>query len=228
MQPTDPESGELDAFRPAARDFELWRRLARALHALLGPMSEVVIFDFADLDHAVVCIEGDISHREVGDPAIDPLLSLLRAGQTDDDLHGYVFSLPVGRPMKSSAIWLRDADGQVYGALCVNLDLGVFTQLHELLDSFIAAAPRQPTRRPESSPTGDVQQTLQALIDDAMHDRDGLPILSREGKIAFIARLDGLGAFRFKRAADLVADQLGLGRATVYKYLRQSRRQTGR
>jgi D-arginine utilization repressor len=127
----------------------------------------------------------------------------------------------------ASAIWLRDSDGQAYGAFCVNVDIGVFTQLHDLLNSFIAATPRTTGMAPrpaEPEPADDIEQALQGLIDEAMHGhRDGLPILSREGKIAFIARLDSLGAFRFKRAADIVAEQLGLGRATVYKYLRLSR-----
>ena len=129
--------------------------------------------------------------------------------------------------MKASAIWLRDADGHTYGAFCVNLDIGVFTQLHDLLDSFIVATPRSagPRARPaEPEPADDIEQALQGLIDQAIHgSQDSLPILSREGKIAFIARLDSLGAFRFKRATDIVAEQLGLGRATVYKYLRLAR-----
>jgi len=36
-----------------------------------------------------------MSHRRAGDPAADPILGLVQAGKTDEDLHGYVLQ-PAG------------------------------------------------------------------------------------------------------------------------------------
>ena len=47
--------------------------------------------------------------------------------------------------------------------------------------------------------------------------------MSREEKVSLVGRLADKGIFQVKKAVPVVADQLGLSRATVYNYLRDAR-----
>jgi len=48
-------------------DFFLWlKRLAKAIHAVVGPNCEVVLHDFRAPEHSVIAIEGNLSGRKTG------------------------------------------------------------------------------------------------------------------------------------------------------------------
>jgi predicted transcriptional regulator YheO len=47
--------------------------------------------------------------------------------------------------------------------------------------------------------------------------------MGREEKIELIGRLAEKGVFQVKKSVSILADQLGLSRATVYNYLREAR-----
>ena len=75
----------------------LLRQLAVALRRLFSPFCEVVIHDFADFEHSIVCIEGSVTNRHVWAEQ-RPILLLAKAsqGDTDEDLYNYLTSLPGG------------------------------------------------------------------------------------------------------------------------------------
>jgi predicted transcriptional regulator YheO len=205
--------------------FTLLRPLAVAIARLLTPFCEVVIHDFRDLEHSIVHIEGDISHRRVGGSATDLLLQCVQRGQTGDDLHNYLTSLPDGRLMKSSTIFLRDAKGAAYGAFCINLEITAFVQFRRLLGDVIVTEERGSLTEHF---VDDIGSTLQTMIADTLYELEmQTPLMTRDDKVALIARLDAKGAFQVKKAVPLLADQLGLSRATVYNYLSEARHHTG-
>lgn len=53
----------------------------------------------------------------------------------------YVTHTPGGRVVKSSTMPLRDDEGRVFGALCVNLDVTALRQAGDLLSAPAGAAP---------------------------------------------------------------------------------------
>jgi predicted transcriptional regulator YheO len=201
--------------------FDVATQLAAALHQLLGPMCEAVLHDFADLEHSIVHIEGNVTHRAIGGAATDLILEKVAQGDTRQDLHGYATSLPGGRLMKSSTIFLRDADGCAIGALCVNLDLTDFVAIRNSLNAFVHT---KDSERTAETLSDNIFDTVQSAVDETLHEGGrSLPSMSREDKVALMSRLEARGLFQVKKAVPIVADMLGLSRATVYNYLRQGR-----
>lgn len=204
--------------------FALLRQLSVGIAKLCAPHCEVVIHDFSDLEHSIVHIEGNISGRKVGGGATDLLLTQARNGNTARDFYNYQTCLPNGRTMKSCTMFLRDEQGQAYGAFCINMDIGIFAGFHRFLGEFLALE-----AGPEVSETlsDDIQRTIHTILREAVNEIDAeLPIMSKEDKIDLIARLEEKGAFQVKRAVPLIAEELGLSRSTIYNYLTEAREKT--
>jgi len=205
--------------------FEALSRLALALQRLLHPLCEVVIHDFADLEHSIVFIAGNLTDRSVGGAATDLLLACVKNGETDKDLDNYLTSLPNGRIMKSSTIFLRDEAGHAYGAFCVNVDVTAFITFRKQLGAFLTVEEKGEVTELFSD---DIRETIEAMIAETMYEiGDSQPLLSRESKVKLVARLSEKGAFQVKKAVPIVADLLGLSRATVYNYLREGSHERG-
>ena len=201
--------------------FTIAQQLATALHQLLGPMCEVVLHDFHDLEHSIIHIEGNVTHRAIGGAATDLILEKVAQGDTQEDLHGYATSLPGGRMMKSSTIFLRDKTGCAIGALCVNLDVTEFAAMRNTLNAFVHTKDSERTAETFSDSLFD---TVQSAVAETLYEAGrSLPGMSREDKIALMTQLEGKGLFQVKKAVPIVADMLGLSRATVYNYLREGR-----
>jgi predicted transcriptional regulator YheO len=201
--------------------FQVLKRVAVALHRLFAPFCEVVVHDFADFEHSIICIEGNITERAIGGGATDLLLAKAINGETDADLYNYLTSLPGGRLMKSCTVFLRDEQGKAYGAFCVNFDISALVNMRNLLNTFVATE-----ERADISETflDEIEETIQSLLTETLYELgQQLPLMSREEKVDLIGRLADKGVFQVKKAVPILADQLGLSRATVYNYLRDAR-----
>lgn len=201
--------------------FALLRQLARAIERLFRPHCEVVIHDFADLEHSIVHLEGAVSDRAVGGAATNLLLQRVAAGATAGDLHNYRTQLADGRVMRSSTVFLRDAAGTAYGALCINYDITALAGAQRVLADMIRIDTQDNVSEILSD---DIDQTIGGMIAETIGEMGGPgSVLSREHRIALIARLDQKGVFRVRKAVAILARQFGSSRATIYNYLRASR-----
>jgi len=215
---TDPSTA-LDLDRKAV--FQVLRQIGEALRRLFAPFCEVVIHDFDDFEQSIIHLEGNITNRKVGGAATDLLLAKARSGDTDENLYNYLTSLPGGRLMKSSTVFLRDENGKAYGAFCVNFDISAFVSVRKLLGTFVTTEEEGDIVETFSD---DIEETIQSLLTDTLNEvGKGQPLMSREEKVGLIGRLDEKGVFQVKKAVPILADQLGLSRATVYNYLREAR-----
>ena len=197
------------------------RQVAVALEKLFEPFCEVVIHDFADFEHSIVCLAGDITSRSIGGAATDLLLAKASDGETDEDLYNYLTSLPGGRLMKSCTVFLRDSNGRAQGAFCINFDISAFVNMRNQLGRFITTSNRGDV---VETFTDEIEETVQNLIAETLNEiGQGQPLLNRDDKIDLIRRLADKGVFQVKKMVPFVADQLGLSRATIYNYLREVR-----
>ncbi|MBU6350080.1 MAG: PAS domain-containing protein [Chloroflexi bacterium] len=202
------------------------RQLAVALEKLFEPFCEVVIHDFADFEHSIVYLAGNITDRHIGGSATDLLLAKASDGETDEDLYNYPTSLPGGRHMKSCTVFLRDADGHAHGAFCINLDISAFVAMRGQLGRFLSTSSANEI---VETFTDDIEETVQNLIAETLGEiGQGQLLLNRDDKIGLIRRLDDKGVFQIKKMVPFVADQLGLSRATIYNYLREGRGENNR
>ena len=206
--------------------FALLRQLAVALERLFSPSCEVVVHDLSDLERSIIHLEGNITRRAVGGGATNLLLQRVRAGDTAQDLHGYKTRLPGERIMKSSTIFLRDERGVTYGAFCINYDITAFTGLQKLVAEITKTGIDDAVSEVLSD---DIQQTIGGMIAETVGEV-GIngAVLTRDDKIALIARLDEKGVFQVKRAVPILAERFGFSRATIYNYLREARGDRGR
>lgn len=219
----DVHENGVGAMASAEREatFAVLAQIAEALRRLFDPFCEVVIHDFSDFEHSIIHLEGNITNRKLGGAATDLLLSKAQSGDTDEDLYNYLTSLAGGRLMKSSTVFLRDETGRAYGAFCVNFDISAFVSVRKILGAFVTTEEKGDIVETFSD---DIEETIQSLLTDTLHEvGKGQPLMSREEKIDLIARLDERGIFQVKKAVPILADQLGLSRATVYNYLREAR-----
>ncbi|MBB4685691.1 aminotransferase class V-fold PLP-dependent enzyme [Amycolatopsis jiangsuensis] len=179
------------------------------LAAMLGPGNEVLLHDLSRLPDSIVAIAGDLTGRTVGGPMTDLLLGLVRRGTTQD-LTNYRTHGPDGRAIRSSTLFLRDAEGVAIGCLCVNSELP-------------GAAPAETPVGDETFPP-DVDSLQRFLVHRAI-GKAGIPVelMKKRHKAAVVRELDEAGYFLIKDAVDHLAGHLDVTRYTIYNYLNEIR-----
>jgi predicted transcriptional regulator YheO len=86
---------------------DLLKRLAEAVVAVVGPHCEVVVHDFANPEHSVVVVAGNVTGRQPGAPVPDlSFTSEELYCQTPDQVNYH--SKSGSRCLQSSTIWIRN------------------------------------------------------------------------------------------------------------------------
>jgi predicted transcriptional regulator YheO len=115
---------------------------------------------------------------------------------------------------------LFDDAGEPAGMLCINFNIAVFEDVRSALDLFVKGAGI--VAQPEELFKDDWQERINTFLHGWLKERQlGLNGLTREHRREIVEALHAQGAFRGKSAANYVANVLGMGRATVYKHLKQ-------
>jgi predicted transcriptional regulator YheO len=180
----------------------------------LGPRCEIVLHDYRIPDHSVVAVAGKVTERRVGSAMSEIGLSVLAEGEAAQDRLNYLTKAPNGRVINSSTIVLRDADGKVFGALCINMDVTELRHASAILGALIGDfAQQKPTTF-----TDDIRDVIDVAVRDELRGR-APAALSREDRLDITRALDARGIFNIKRGMDQVAAALGVSRATAYACL---------
>jgi predicted transcriptional regulator YheO len=207
--------------------FDFLERLTHALGESIGKNCELVLHDFSEPEKSVVAIaNGHVTGRKVGD-TLDVLGFQLLRQPPDGDLLNYQ-TTKSGKVLRSSSIFLRNEQGEIFGSLCINCDLTGLLKLQEWLQGTIDAPQAGPQEEFEQS----VDEVLDRLIRDAIYSTGkDISQLTRDEKIAVISYLDSKGAFLVRYSMDRIAELLSLSKYTIYNYLdevkaRQETRET--
>ncbi|GAA2391621.1 PAS domain-containing protein [Streptomyces glaucosporus] len=218
-QPAVPEDEHL-----APEDEHLVReaeRIAVAVGRMFPGLCEVVLHDLRRPDNAVRVIENNLSGRQVGDPATE--LGLRRIADPDHPsvIQNYSNRFPDGRPAKSTSIGIRNAQGRYIAALCLNLDVSTLSPLALTLANLVATDVEHQGET-LGTPRGRGERELRSAIDSFAAQRSSTPRgLNRDQKRELVRRLHSEGFFATRNSAQLIADRLGVSRATVYNYTKQ-------
>jgi predicted transcriptional regulator YheO len=202
--------------------------LVRGLAEMFGPDCEVVLHDVGRLPHSIVAIEnGAVTGRDVGDVPTDLMLRSLRAAsEGGPDVRVYVTSSD-GKVLKSLAVSLRDADGDVFGILGLNFDVSGLVQTQRTLANLAAVGRQGGESPPETEEifAGDIRDVVAGMVAKILNEMGKTPAaMSRDEKMEVVKRLEERGAFLVKRSAEQVADALDLSRYTIFSYLKEIRR----
>jgi predicted transcriptional regulator YheO len=190
--------------------------------ATMGAVCEVVLHDFRRPEHSVVAIAGDVTGRTVGGSMSEIGMGVLAEGDEAADRLNYVTRTSGGKLVKSSTMVLRDADGTVFGALCVNLDITAIKQVHDLVGDL--AGLEHDAAVPQTTFSEDIDTVVDAVV-DAQQLRLGRSwaALGRDERLGLFRALDDKGVFALRRAVPQVAARLGISRASAYNYLADAR-----
>ena len=172
--------------------------LARMLAQTFGQDCEVVLHDLDCPEHSVVHVENpSVTGRKVGQ-SFDQLVRqvILSDELKEDFVANYYFTAPNGKRIRSSTLLIRDGDGRLTGALCLNLDTTRLTQQIAYLQSLLPQ-PREPEPEPPEPQTGaeHVAVMIENLMDRIIGDE---PPLTREARLEKIRFMDSKGIFLMK------------------------------
>lgn len=197
------------------------RPVLDGLAATFGGSCEVVLHDYRRPEGSVVAVAGDVTGRAPGGAMSELGLSLLKQGRDARDQINYLTRTPAGRVIKASTMLLRDRDGEVFGALCVNIDVTDLRHAAVLLGDLAAV-----TSLPDATTTfaGDVGRLIRAVVAEE-ELKLGRPVgrMTRSERLDLFRALDDRGLFALQKAVPEVAAALGISRASAYNHLAQVR-----
>ena len=211
---------------------ELLGRVATAFVLTLGEHTEIVVHDLRSIDSSVTAIAGNLTSRAVGAPIPDPELMPERLKTVNEDEYLYATQTPDGRSLYSSTVWIRNLEGEIRGAICVNVDHSHLHRVYELLGSIISGLPSSEpgVTSARYAPLTTFARSLDDFIDTALvqvQQEIDKPIhlWTREDRLCAIASLEEQGVFQLRRSVETVAALLGVSRATLFSDLREIREQ---
>ncbi|QZI69724.1 transcriptional regulator [Pseudomonas protegens] len=198
---------------PALDNF---RAIADAIATLFFPHAEVVLHDLRT--QKIDYIANNLSKREVGDDAA--LEDLLSGDSAERNIGPYEKLNWDGQKIRSLSSVLRDSHEQPMAVLCINLNISLLENAKAALDLFLSPSKLIP--QPDSLFRDDWQERINTFLHNWLRERQlGLNLLTREHKRELVLALHAEGAFKGKSASNYVANVLSMGRATVYKHLKE-------
>ena len=206
--------------------FALLARIAKAVVATVGPTCEVVIHDLRHPEHSVVAISGNLTGRSIGAPIPDPELLPENVVRFREDDLCYSTRTPSGRHLHSSTVWVRDIDGKIVGALCINMDFNDIRQAKDLLNRLLPSESSPAQREIETFATSPAEFVSIALKDAIGTLDKPVHQLERKDKVMLIEKLERASVFSFREAVDIVSQEIGASRSSIYNYLKEARDKT--
>jgi predicted transcriptional regulator YheO len=196
-------------------------RLSGALGQTFGKYCEIVVHDFNSPESSIISIaNGSLTGRKIGD-TLDALGFQLLKTHPASDLLNYRTKTKDGKELRSSSIFLRDEKGQIFGALCINVDVSGLLKAQEWLQEALGSTSTTIDERFEHS----VDQVLENLIQNAISSIGKKTAdMIREDKVAIVAYLEARGAFLIRYSVERVAELLGMTKYTIYNYLDEIRK----
>jgi predicted transcriptional regulator YheO len=200
--------------------------LVRGLADMFGSDCEVVLHDLGELPRSIVAIEnGHVTGRRVGDVPTDLMLRTLRRAENGQAGPRVYMSSSKGRALRSLSVTLRDAHGETFGLLGINLDVSGLQQAQRSLAGLTNVPTAEAPAESEEIFASDIREVVAGMIAKALAETGKtVSQMSRDEKMDVVKRLEERGAFLVKRSAEQVAEALDLSRFTIYTYLKEIRR----
>ncbi|MER5425231.1 helix-turn-helix transcriptional regulator [Streptosporangium roseum] len=197
-------------------------KIAIAIGRMFPGLCEVVLHDLRRPEHAIRAIENNLSGRKVGDSATELGLRRIADPNYPSVIQNYPNQFPDGRPVKSTSIGIKNAEGRYVAALCLNLDVSTLSPMTLTLANLVAT---EVEHRGEALETlrDRTARELRDVIETFAAERAATPrALSRAAKKDLVRQLHRDGYFASRSSTETIADLLGVSRSTVYNYAKQS------
>jgi predicted transcriptional regulator YheO len=197
------------------------KQIVPGLAATLGRSCEVVLHDYRRGEQSVVAVSGQVAGRHVGSATSEIGLRMLARGAEASEELNHVTRTDSGRTIKSSTMPLRDHEGRLYGALCVNLDVTALRQVSDMLGDLAGVAPATAT----TTFADEFDEIVEAVVRaEELSLAKPVDSLTRQERLPLLKALDTRGVYTVRGAAPKVAARLGISRASLYSDLAECRR----
>ena len=189
-------------------------QVAQGLAATFAPFCEVVVHDLLDPGQSILAIHNNLSGRSVGEPTTE--LGLARIADPDypQVIANYANQFADGRQAKSTSVGIKDSSGEYIAALCLNVDLTLFRSLQSVVGQFTAID--GDTGLTESLDPAGADAIRQRIDQFAARLSTAPRALKAAERRALLRELKESGSLEVRRAMEVVAQHLGVSRATVY------------
>ena len=197
------------------------KRLAEAMAAQFGSNCEIVVHDLSshDPENTIVAIEtGHVSNRSLGGGSSPVVLEAMHnRGEHIDDRLSYHTRTADGRTLRSSTIYINDADGAPEGIFSINYDITPLMMARSAVDSLVS--PDKDDNEASRIPTS-VNELLDELIESSVK-LIGKPVamMNKDDKIRAIRYLNEKGAMLITKSGDRISNYFGISKYTLYSYL---------
>jgi len=196
--------------------------MANLIVETFGDHSEVILHDFSQPKNSVVyTCNNVVTRREIGQSFTEYFVKeVLLSRKFNNDLSAnYMMEGEDGKKIKSSTALIRDGNGKVIGALCVNIDI---TDMKRVFSQFMSMiGMREETILPASDEVT-VMPNIREIVDDIIDMTIGsqdVATMSRDQKVDLIRFMNDKGLFLIKGTMEKVAERMGISRVTIYGYL---------
>ena len=213
---------EKEALHPNLRSV---MQTMEGLSMVLGSRYEVILHDLSHVESSIVAIYGTVTGRQIGGPATNFLIqSLRRFGDDAPNRVSYRTTLPDGRLLRSSTMFIRDDDGHIIGSLCINQDLSDYVVAGKLLQELTLFSEEDEKPADTEHFGRDITEVTAYMVKEELESfPKPVAYMQKEDKICFVRRLEEKGIFDVRGSVESVAECLGVSSFTVYNYLKEIR-----
>lgn len=208
--------------RTADAVFAALTPVIEGIAATFGRSCEVVLHDYRDQRHSGIAVAGSVTGRGVGDAMSEIGLRVLAAGGDARDEVGYLTRTYDGRVLKCTTLPLRDVDGTLIGALCINIDISAINRAAGVLSDLLGLSASPPGDTPSTTAnfSGNLDQVVDSLVERAERAH-AVPVsaLGRDARLDLVRSLHEAGVFALRGAPARVARRLGVSRTALYNDL---------
>ncbi|WP_373844525.1 transcriptional regulator [Clostridium sp.] len=203
--------------------------LINFLGEVLGEDTEIVLHDITNVDNSVVAISnGHISGRDIGAPATNLVLKILKDGKYSrkEYITNYKGISSEGNVLRSSTYFIKDDKEEIIGMLCINISLERFRELRDFIDKFMHIKNNnskvEDIEKLDQSVEGIALENMQEIIKSTRIPPERM---CQEEKIEVVKKLNENGIFLLKGAVSEIGEQLKSSEATIYRYLNRIKKE---
>lgn len=197
--------------------------VVEAIAKSFGNNCEVVLHSLEDLSKSIIKIEnGYVTGRKIGSPITNLGIKFLKEADTlKKDITGVYFEKTRdGKILKSITVIIRNSRGKPIGLLCININLSI--TFIQMINNFV---PKKSNSKKGFLPEYfgvSMEELIKKSLEEAILNIDKKEKISQINKNKLIIlELYKKGIFDIKGAIDLIAQEIGVSRYTVYNYLKE-------
>lgn len=195
-------------------------KIAELITKVFGTHVEAVVHDYRKPGSSIIAIfNGHVSGRKVGGRTSDVGYQRL-IGKFPDLAINYPNQGAQGISLKSSGLAIRNDQGDLIGALAINIDISLYEKMQEHLRILLETSPIPGTPEKENFHFLESSQELRRIIQDTLIQYNlHAKKLSKENKTMLMKVLKEKGIFKIKGAVQIVAESLQISKPGVYQHL---------